>query len=28
MLDAVAVKYGWKASDAHEMTASPENPTG
>ena len=23
---AVAVKYGWKASDSHEVAVSPENP--
>src|SRR6478752_598410 len=28
MFDAVAVKDGWNANDAHEMTVSPLNPTG
>jgi len=28
MLLAVAVTCGWNASDAHEITVSPENPTG
>jgi hypothetical protein len=28
MLAAVAVKCGWNASEAQEMTVSPEKPTG
>ena len=27
-LDAVAVKYGWKSSDAQLITVSPEKPIG